>query len=178
MNVLLEDGPGVAPQVVFRPRCVYPTLVIMCPIRAVLACEGLDVDRSLYDDPEETELEKCERNWRPAMSKIAGPVSERPDLDSAAALFVKHVLPMSRAHRTRSKLWTSRQGVWTWALSQGALGQILQVTEKALHAFLWDTLSSQCSLLMCSNSSWLPCMPAIVGSSWARLLVGTGTGRE
>ena len=41
VNMLLEDGPGVAPQVVFRPRYVYPTLAI---IRAVLACEDLNVD--------------------------------------------------------------------------------------------------------------------------------------
>ena len=111
VNVLLEVGPEVAPQVVFRSRCVYPTLANMCPIRAVLAREGLNVDRILYDDHEETELEKCKGNWRPAMSNIAGPTNERPNLDTAAALFVKHVLPMSRAHRTRSKHWTSWQGV-------------------------------------------------------------------
>ena len=146
VNVLLEVGPEVAPQVVFRSRCVYPTLANMCPIRAVLAREGLNVDRILYDDHEETELKKCKGNWRPAMSNIAGPTNERPNLDTAAALFVKHVLPMSRAHRTRSKHWTSWQGVCTWAVSQGALGQILPMTEKALHAFLWDALSFQCTL--------------------------------
>ena len=33
-----------------------------------------------------------------------------------------------------------------WALSQGALAQILPMTRKAFHAFLWDALSFQCTL--------------------------------
>lgn len=80
------------------------------------------------------------------MSKIAGSANERPNWDTAAALLVKHVLPMSRAHRTRCKHWTSWQGVCNLAVSQGALGQILPMTEKALHAFLWDALLFQCGL--------------------------------
>ena len=49
----------------------------MGPILAVLAREGLDVDRILYDDHEETELEKSRGNWRPVMSKTAGQPTSR-----------------------------------------------------------------------------------------------------
>jgi hypothetical protein len=53
---------------------------------------------------------------------------------------------MQRAAKTRGQYWAAWRTVCTWALSQGALGQILPMTQKALHAFLWDALSFQCTL--------------------------------
>ena len=89
VNLLLEVGSNLAQHVVFRPRCIYPTLAGTRAIRAVLEREGLGTDRILWDDHEQTELEKCKGNWRPAVSGLAGPADERPDLESAAALFEK-----------------------------------------------------------------------------------------
>lgn len=86
------------------------------------------------------------------MSEIAGDPRGRSGINEAAQLFERHVLPMQRVARTRGKYWTAWRAVCTWALSQGALSQILPMTPeafpmtpKAFHAFLWDALSFQCT---------------------------------
>ena len=183
VNLLLEVGSNLAQHVVFRPRCIYPTLAGTRAIRAVLEREGLGTDRILLDDHEQTELEKCKGNWRPAVSGLAGPADERPDLESAAALFEKHVLPMQRGHKTRCKHWTSWLGICTWAVSQGALGQILPMTEKAMHAFLWDALSFQCTLpvlkqflaaIQARHTRFRLGSPIGGNGDWSRLLTAVG----
>jgi len=148
VEILLQVGSDLAGTIRFTPRSTYPTLDNTVALRAVLAREMLDAGRLLFDDSEETaaELERCRGSWWPAMSALAGDADHRPNLDAAASLFERHVLPMRRAAKTRKQYCRAWRAVCTWALSQGALGQILPMTSKALHAFLWDALSFQCTL--------------------------------
>ena len=151
VEILLQVGSGLASTIRFSPRSTYPTLDNTVAMRVVMERERLDACRILFDDSEETELERCRGSWRPAMSSLAGETGRRPDVDAAAELFERHVLPMQRAVKTRKKYCTAWRAVCTWALSQGALGQILPMTQKALHAFMWDALSFQCTLPVVSE---------------------------
>ena len=146
VEILLQVGSSLAHTVRFSAQCTYPTLDNVTALRAVMQREGLDIGRLLFDDSEETALERCRGNWRQSVADLVGDVGQRPGLDAAASLFERHVLPMQRVSRTRGRYWTAWRAVCTWALSQGALGQILPMTQKALHAFLWDALSFQCTL--------------------------------
>ena len=146
VEILLQVRSSLAHTVRFSRHSTYPMLDNVVALRAVMERESLDVGRLLLDDSEETELERCNGSWRPAMSSLAGAVGHRPRVDEAAALFERHVLPMRLAAKTRGKYWSAWRAVCTWALSQGALAQILPMTTKAFHAFLWDALSFQCTL--------------------------------
>ena len=63
----------------------------------------LDADRLLFDDSEETELERCRGSWRPAVSALARDADERLHLETAVSLFERHVLPIHRAAKTRKQ---------------------------------------------------------------------------
>ncbi len=76
------------------------------------------------DDEGETELERCEGRWRPAVRALAAPggVGQVPSMEESLAAFVWHVLPRERARRTRQKYATHRLTVLTWAVWKGAQG--------------------------------------------------------
>lgn len=145
VEILLQVGPEFAPTLRFNTRSVYPTLQNTEALKMTMERERLDVEKLLFDDSPETPLERCRGSWRATISEIAGDPRGRSGLNEAAQLFERHVLPMQRVARTRSKYWTAWRAVCTWALSQGALSQILPMTPKAFHAFLWDALSFQCT---------------------------------
>ena len=117
VEILLEVGSDLAHTVKLSSRSTYPTLANTTALKMVIEREGLSWERLLFDDHDETELEKCNGRWRPTMSAIAGPPSERASLDQAAGLFEKHVLPMRTVAKTRSKYWSGWRAVLTWALS-------------------------------------------------------------
>ena len=146
VEILLQVGTDLAQTIRFSSRSICPILEDTRALRVVKERERLDVDRLLFDDSEETELERCRGSWRPAVSALTGGAGARPGLDEAASLFERHVLPMQRVAKTRGRYWSAWRAVCTWALSQGALAQILPMTQKAFHAFLWDALSFQCTL--------------------------------
>ena len=146
VEILLQVGTDLAQTIRFSSRSIYPMLEDTSALRVVMERERLDVDRLLFDDSEETELERCRGSWRPAVSALTGGAGARPGLDEAASLFERHVLPMQRVAKTRGRYWSAWRAVCTSALSQGALAQILPMTQKAFHAFLWDALSFQCTL--------------------------------
>ena len=138
VEILLQVGSDLASTIRFAPRSTYPMLDNTVALRAVLEREALDAGRILFDDSDETELERCRGSWRMAMSSLAGETDQRPNVEEAASLFERHVLPMRRAVKTQKQYCRAWRAVCTWALSLGALGQILPMTQKALHAFLWD----------------------------------------
>jgi hypothetical protein len=68
VEILLQVGSQLADTIRFTPRSTYPTLDNTVALRAVMEREGLDVGRLLYDDSEETELERCRGSWRHIVS--------------------------------------------------------------------------------------------------------------
>ena len=136
VEILLQVGTDLAQTIRFSSRSIYPMLEDTSALRVVMERERLDVDRLLFDDSEETELERCRGSWRPAVSALTGGAGARPGLDEAASLFERHVLPMQQVAKTRGRYWSAWRAVCTSALSQGALSQILPMTQKAFHAFL------------------------------------------
>ena len=146
VEILLQVGTDLAQTIRFSSRSIYLVLEDTRAQRAVMEREQLDVGRLLFDDSEETELERCRGSWRPAVSALIGGAGSRPGLEEVASLLERHVLPMQRVAMTRGRYWSAWRAVCTWAPSQGALAQILPMTQKAFHAFLWDALSFQCTL--------------------------------
>jgi hypothetical protein len=74
------------------------------------------VSDMLFDDSEETELEQCRGGWRPAMSHLAGVADPGPDIETAASVFERRVLPwrpLSRAAKTRKQYCRARRAVCT-----------------------------------------------------------------
>ena len=72
-------------------------------MRAVMERERLDPGRLLFDDLEETELERCRGAWRPAMSSIVGAAKHWPDVETAASMFEKRVSPLRRVAKTQKQ---------------------------------------------------------------------------
>lgn len=50
-----------------------------------------------------------------------GGVGQVPTMEESLAAFVRHVMPMERARRTRQKYATHRLTVLTWAVWKGVL---------------------------------------------------------
>ena len=108
-------------------RTTVPTLESAEAIRALAGRMGADIDGWLVDDAGATELERCEGRWRPAVQALASPVrvGEAPTMEESLAAFVRHVMPMERAVRTRRKYATHRLTVLTWGVWKGVLATLL-----------------------------------------------------
>ena len=120
VEILLQVGTDLAQTIRFSSRSIYLVLEDTRAQRAVMEREQLDVGRLLFDDLEETELERCRGSWRPAVSALIGGAGSRPGLEEVASLFERHVLPMQRVAMTRGRYWSAWRAVCTWAPSQGA----------------------------------------------------------
>ena len=116
VEILLQVGTDLAQTIRFSSRSIYPMLEDTRALRVVMERERLDVDRLLFDDSEETELERCRGSWRPAVSALTGGAGARPGLDEAASLFERHVLPMQRVAKTRGRYWSA----WIGTVTRGA----------------------------------------------------------
>jgi hypothetical protein len=136
VEILLHVVTDLAQTIKSSSRSTYPMLEDTRALCAGMVRERLDADRFLFDDSEETALERCRGSWPPVVSALAGDAGARSGLDEAAVLFKRHVLPLQRVAKTRGRYWAAWRAVCPWALSQGALGQILPMTHKAFHAFL------------------------------------------
>jgi len=105
VEILLQVGTDLAQTIKFSSRSIYPMLEDTRALRVVMERETrmLDVDRLLFDDSGETELERCRGSWRPAVSALTRGLGARPGLEEAASLFERHVLPMQRVAKTRRR---------------------------------------------------------------------------
>ncbi len=90
-----------------------------------------------------------------------------PTMEESLAAFVRHVMPMERARRTRRKYATHRMTVLTWAVWKGVLKDLLPMSTDALRAFIWDALAFESTISVlkhCVNAikAWhrRPGMPA------------------
>ena len=117
VEILLQVGSNLVGTIRFTQHSTYPILDNTVALRAVIEREIMDAGKLLFDDSEETELERCRGSWRPAMSALAGEADQRPDIETAAALFERDVLPMRRAAKTRKQYCRPWRAVCTWALS-------------------------------------------------------------
>jgi len=88
-------------------------------------------------------------------------------MEESLAAFVRHVMPMERARRTRQKYATHRLTVLTWAVWKGVLKDLLPMSTDALRAFIWDALAFESTISVlkhCVNAikAWhrRPGMPA------------------
>ena len=120
VEILLQVGTDLAQTIKFSSRSIYPMLEDTRALRAVMVRERLDVDRLLFDDSDETVLERCRGSWRPAVSAMTGDTSVRPGLDEAASLFERHVLPMQRVAKTRGRYWAEEGCVHVGAVARGS----------------------------------------------------------
>ena len=146
-------------------RTTVPTLESAAAIRALAGRMGVDIDGWLVDDAGATELERCEGRWRPAVQALASParVGEVPTMEESLAAFVRHVMPMERAVRTRRKYATHRLTVLTWAVWKGVLASLLPMSTDALRAFIWDALAFESTVSVLKH-----CVNAI--KAWHRRL--------
>ena len=90
-----------------------------------------------------------------------------PTMEESLAAFVRHVMTMERARRTRRKYATHRMTVLTWAVWKGVLKDLLPMSTDALRAFIWDALAFESTISVlkhCVNAikAWhrRPGMPA------------------
>jgi plasmid stabilization system protein ParE len=129
-------------------RTTVPTLDSVGVIRGFAIRAGAQIEEWLVDDAGETELERCEGRWRPAVRALAAPggVGQVPSMEESLAAFVRHVLPMERARRTRQKYATHRLTVLTWAVWKGVLGDLLPMSTDALRAFIWGALAIESTI--------------------------------
>ena len=113
--VLVVVGSPGARSVAWNSRTQLPTFATFGPVLRVAASLGLRINDWLYSDAEETALEACHANWQPAVRGLAGDARLVPSVGESLAAFNRHVLPMERAQKTRSKYLTHRLSVLTWA---------------------------------------------------------------
>jgi len=99
-----------------------PTLDSDGVIRAFAIRTGAQIEAWLVDDAGETELERCEGRWRPAVRVLAAPGG------------------------TRQKYATHRLTVLTWAVWKGVLKDLLPMSTDALRAFIWDALAFESTI--------------------------------
>lgn len=146
-------------------RTTVPTLDSVGVIRGFAIRAGAQIEEWLVDDAGETELERCEGRWRPAVQALAAPggVGQVPSMEESLAAFVRHVLPMERARRTRQKYATHRLTVLTWAVWKGVLRDLLPMSTDALRAFIWDALAFESTISVLKH-----CVNAI--KAWHRRL--------
>lgn len=145
-TVLVRLGSGGGSAVTWNTRTHLPSFLTFAPVRHAAAAQGLRIERWLYVDAEETALEACQANWRPAVRQLASDPRSVPSVADSIAAFNRHVRPMERAHRTRSKYLTYRRTVLTWAVWKGVLPDLLPMSDDLLRAFLWDALAFEASL--------------------------------
>ena len=145
-QVLLRLGSRGAASATWNSRTQLPSFLTFAPVRRAAAALGLRIEHWLYADADETDLEACQANWRPAVRQLAHEPSSVPSVAASVAAFDRHVLPMERAHRTRGKYLTHRRTVLTWAVWKGVLPQLLPMSDDLLRAFLWDALAFETSL--------------------------------
>ena len=126
-------------------RTTVPTLDSDGVIRGYADRAGLQIEQWLVDDAGELELERCEGRWRPTVRALAAPgvAGQVPSMEESLAAFVRHVLPLERARRTRQKYATHRLTVLTWPVWKGVLKDLLpmRISTDALRAFVWDAQS-------------------------------------
>ena len=72
VEILLQVGTDLVQTIRFSSRSIYLVLEDTRAQRAVMEREQLDVGRLLFDDSEETELDRCRGSWRPAVSALIG----------------------------------------------------------------------------------------------------------
>ncbi len=94
---------------------IVPTLASDAAIRAFATRSGVQIEPWLVDGAGATELERCEGRWRPAVRAIVGGgcAGLVPSMEESLAAFVRHIMPMERAQKTRRKYATQ---VLTWAV--------------------------------------------------------------
>jgi len=144
--VLVVVGSQGGRSVAWNSRTQLPTFATFGPVLRVAAGLGLRINDWLYSDAEETALEACHANWQPAVRGLAGDARLVPSVDESLAAFNRHVLPMERAQKTRSKYLTHRLSVLTWAVWKGILPDLLPMSDDLLRAFLWDALAFEATL--------------------------------
>ncbi len=91
------------------------------------------------------------------MRALAAPggVGQVPTMEESLAAFVRHVLPMERAHCTRRKYATHCRTELTWAVWKGVLKDLLPMSTDELRAFIWDALAFESTISVlkhCANT--------------------------
>ena len=143
--VYLEVDAAAASQIRWGPRSGLPSILNVEVLRNTIMAAGANVDHILLDDSKPTTLEKAQGRWKPAMAQLTSSDPREETVASLAAAFVRHVRPLERAHRTRSKAWGNWRAVVTWATARACLADILPMSQDVLHAFLWEALGGGCS---------------------------------
>ena len=143
--VFLEVDPEAAGRIRWGPRTGLPSILNVEVLRNTVLAAGANAEQLLLDDSKQTPLEKAQGRWKPAMAQLTAGDPREETVASLAAAFVKHVRPMERGHRTRSKAWSGWRAVLTWATARGCLSDILPMSQDVLHAFLWEALGGGCS---------------------------------
>jgi hypothetical protein len=143
----LGPRPGIAPAISWNPRTTLPTFLTFEPVLLAAAAAELRIERWLYADSDNTALEACQANWRPAIRELAAAGSQEvPSVAESLAAFNRHILPMERAPGTRGKYLTHRRTILAWAVWKGVLPHLLPMSDDLLQAFLWDALAFEASL--------------------------------
>ena len=156
-------GPRMGQGQIWNLRTQLPTLASCEPLRGLAIELGLDVEEWFVADADETPLEACQADWRPAVRGLAADPRRVPSVDESVASFNRHVRPMERAKGTRSKYCTHRLSVLTWAVWKGVLPHLLPMSDDLLRAFLWDALAFEATLPVLKH-----CINAIL--AWHSLL--------
>ena len=102
-TVVFRLGSAAGAGVRWR-RTTVPTLESDAAIRAFADRTGVPVGAWLVDDADETELERCEGRWRPAVRALAaapGGVGQVPSMEESLEVFMRHVIPRERGRRTQ-----------------------------------------------------------------------------
>ena len=144
--VLVEVGPAVACDLVWRARTTLPTIDNLRILQPLLERLELDVEWYTACDDRLMELEESEGNWQAAIGNLAAENAENETVADLSRMFRDHVRPLERAHKTRKKHSTSWNSVVTWAVARSALQKILPMSDSTLEALLWDALSLGASL--------------------------------
>jgi hypothetical protein len=100
-SVQYRLGPRIAPAISWNTRTTLLTFLTFEPVLLAAAAAGLRIERWLYADSDETALEACQANWRPAVRELAAGPQEVPSVAESLAAFNWHILPMERAPGTR-----------------------------------------------------------------------------
>jgi hypothetical protein len=107
-------GPRIAPAISWVTRTTLPTFLTFEPVWLAAAAAELWIERWLYADSDETALEACQANWRPAVRELAAGPQEVPSVAESLAAFNRRILPMERAPGTGGMYLTHRRTILTW----------------------------------------------------------------
>jgi hypothetical protein len=124
--VYLEAGQSVSAGLRWGPRQGLPSILNVEALRGLITAAGADADQILLNDSQQTPLERAQGRWKPVMAELTESDPRSETVASLAAAFVKHVRPMERAHKSRSKAWGGWRAVITWANARQCLSDILQ----------------------------------------------------